>query len=124
MPHDRREDGDATSENIVKSSPTPASGRNKLGTDNPWAQAHPHQMKGRAQVVFAQSGQGTVVAIDAARGKRLWETSVERGEAEHFRLIDLRGPPTIVDDRLFVPSTDGAIHVRHLCNRIAAPSRP
>lgn len=61
-------------------------------------------------MVFAQSSQGTIVAIDAARGKRLWDTTVERGEAEHFRLLDLRGPPTIVDDIMFVPSTDGHLY--------------
>jgi outer membrane protein assembly factor BamB len=48
--------------------------------------------------IYGASGYGTVVALDPASGKRLWEKSVE---------APVRASPTAAGDRVFVVTTEG-----------------
>jgi|GEM_PF-1899380 len=77
---------------------------------HPLTQAHAHRHSGTAQTVIAQARKGGVVAIDAARGRKLWETDIGRGEAEHYRLNDLIGSPLVHEGRIYLGSTDGQLY--------------
>lgn len=51
--------------------------------------------------IYAASGYGTVVALDPATGKRVWEKSLG---------VPVRQSPTAVNDRVFVLSSDGRVN--------------
>ncbi|MCP4502204.1 MAG: PQQ-like beta-propeller repeat protein [Deltaproteobacteria bacterium] len=78
--------------------------------DSPLTQAHDHRSSGTAQRVIAQAQKGALLCIDAARGRKLWETDLGRGEAEHYRLLDLTGSPTVVNGKIYAGSTNGNLY--------------
>ena len=51
--------------------------------------------------IYAATGFGTVAALDAASGKKLWEKSLE---------VPIRASPTAAADRVYVVTTDGTLY--------------
>ena len=65
--------------------------------------------------LYAATGFGTVVALDPASGKKLWEKALG---------VPIRSSPTAANERVFVVTTDGRVVCLSACGRQRAVELP